>query len=474
MHDVKQKIIWLWQNSEKILIVIFFLTFTFDVRKVFLTPYSFLKGEFNEYLTLSVSWADVLIIALIFNYTIKIIYSQFLERSVQKNIQYNNNDNKSILSPLNFVYHETFFLFLFIAWAGLSVFWSLYKPVSIFRFISLVEILIFSVIAIKMLSNHKWLKVSLLATILNGILQSAIGTAQFIRNSSLGIHSLGESIIGPNIDGVAKILIYGEKHIRAYGTFPHPNIFAGFIILPLFIVVSEIATRFRNVPRETLLDYIPSRLLYLSFTILSIGFILSFSRSSFLAAFAGFLIYFTFIIKARPWKGILKTVNYISYRNILLFFALLIIIIYWLVTNSSLLSTQSIRERSLYINVSRETIINHPVAGVGLGQFVFNEYIMHPQLESWQYQPVHNLYLLLLSELGFVGLLLFIFAIVNLFRYIWKEISNGRLTKLLYYVIMFSFLVVSVFDHYLWDIKLGTIILVLPSILLVPMMSKSN
>ncbi|MFA6285001.1 MAG: hypothetical protein WC643_00515, partial [Parcubacteria group bacterium] len=66
------------------------------------------------------------------------------------------------------------------------------------------------------------------------------------------------------------------------------------------------------------------------------------------------------------------------------------------------------------------------------------------------------------SELGIVGM---IFLALLAFFFFLK--SRGaqkdlRLTYLLFYCIVFSFLSVSFFDHYFLDIKLGTIIFILP------------
>ena len=62
----------------------------------------------------------------------------------------------------------------------------------------------------------------------------------------MGFWFLGESILGPEIPGVAKIVVAGGKILRAYGTFPHPNILAAFLLLGLF---SSYYFLFRN--RET-------------------------------------------------------------------------------------------------------------------------------------------------------------------------------------------------------------------------------
>src|SRR5665648_527637 len=125
MQNVKHKISWLWRNAEKVLIVAFFLTFTLNIRKVFLTPYSFLNGGFNEYMTMSFSWADLLMLATILIYTTKSILRQVI------NPYYASPGHEK---SFNNVSRETFYLFIFLAWVGLSIFWSQYRPVVTYRF----------------------------------------------------------------------------------------------------------------------------------------------------------------------------------------------------------------------------------------------------------------------------------------------------------------------------------------------------
>ena len=94
----------------------------------------------------------------------------------------------------------------------------------------------------------------------------------------------------------------------------------------------------------------------------------------------------------------------------------------------------------------------------------------HPNFENWQYQPVHNVYLLIFSELGTVGLILFLLFLSSIFfrnsTSISKIKNNYVLTIYCFCCIVFSFLVISFFDHYFWDMKLGTLIFVLPLIIL--------
>jgi|GEM_PF-896749 len=502
MKNVKQKNAWLWQNAEKVLIVAFFLTFTLNIRKVFLTPYSFFNGGFNEYMTMNFSWADLLMLTTIFIYTIKSLVSQFRQEKTTNSLLGNVIRNKSSVIRNYYsknVSRETFYLLVFLGWIGLSIFWSQYRPISIYRFLTFVEIALFSFIAAKSLDNTKWLKLAFFAIIANGLFQSLLVIAQFVHNGSLGIRLLGESIIGPNIDGVAKILISGEKHIRAYGTLPHPNILAGFLLIPLFIIISEFVqrklaltssrpspyqgeggdnspllykerarVRSENVPHETFLRFIPRWVLFAILLITGSGFLLTFSRSAFLGLFVGLAIYFIGVAYMQPLHRIFKN----NFKLLASSIIVLIFTIILLLTNTSFFSNQSLQERTLYQNVSYETFLKHSLAGVGVGQFVMNEYQNHPNLESWQYQPVHNIYLLVFSELGIVGLTFFLLWIFLIMEW---GISKNRntdllrsllLTRLYICCIISSFLFIAFFDHYFWDIKLGTIVFALPIIIL--------
>jgi hypothetical protein len=509
MENVKQKIAWFWENTEKILVVVFFLTFSFNIRKVFLTPYSFLNGGFNEYTTMSFSWADLLMIATIFIYTIKFFFGQYISQAQDLSLRRNKRINTSNAFYFPRVSRETFYLLVFLGWTGLSIFWSQYQPIAVYRVFTLVEILLFAILAAKSLNEPKWLKTAFFAIVINGLFQSLLGIAQFVRNSSLGLHFLGESTIGPNIDGVAKIVINSEKHVRAYGTFPHPNILAGFLLVPLFIIIGTLLLRKlspagkkragddsnllntlnktshpayssideeeqENVSYETFLGHIPGWLLLAALLITGLGFLLTLSRSSFLGFFVGLLIYFAGTAYTRTQKGSQMGIDSFSFIKIITFIIIASTILFALFSCSSFFSTQSLQERNLYQNVSYETISNHPFAGVGIGQFVMSEYQKHPQLESWQYQPVHNAYFLVFSELGIVGI---IFLALLAFSFYLKSRGAQKdigLTYLLYYCIVSSFLSISFFDHYFWDIKLGTIIFTLPFIFIFALATNSK
>ena len=73
-------------------------------------------------------------------------------------------------------------------------------------------------------------------------------------------------------------------------------------------------------------------------------------------------------------------------------------------------------ERGLYLSISERIIADNPIIGVGTGQFIMTTERLFSNLEIWQYQPVHNVFLLIWSEWGIVGLVLFILFLWKLFH----------------------------------------------------------
>lgn len=503
-NSFTQNLTWFWQNAERILIVIFLATFTFNIRKVFLTPYSYLNGEFNEYLTLSFSWADLLMLAVILIYTTKLLYSQLKGREAKGLTPHNNNIEKSsntgllrslhnvsrlprntigylcqllkgAFSSLIVVWGETFWLALFLAWTFLSIFWSTYKPIAFYKIAGLFLVVIFALILIAKLKEKKWLKMAVFALILNGVFQSTLGITQFINNGSVGLRLIGESIVSQNLPGVAKIILAGGKHIRAYGTLPHQNILAGFLILPTFLIVSELVQRTalrtgggKDVARETILEGAPTGFLLAALCFIAAGFVLALSRSAFLGLGIGFLLLFglNFNLLGRTLRF-----SHLKERLLLLLVMLVMIsflVAFFLPAGKILFSSKSLSERNLYLDVSREIISEHPISGVGIGQFILSEYKNYSNLEGWHYQPVHNVYLLITSELGTVGLILLLLFILTILHNCCintkrKNRNTGllRMTDNLFCVIILAFIVISLFDHYFWDIKTGMIIFAL-------------
>ena len=322
--------------------------------------------------------------------------------------------------------------------------------------------------------------------IIAGIIQSIIGISQFLLQQSIGLFWLKESIISTVIPGVAKVILSGHVLIRAYGLFPHPNIFGGYLVFSIIITlfvkkVINVTEKKEHESGHSLavnsnyqLFHVEQLLLNRTFTniiltIQGIALLLTFSKSAILALTIGLF----YIFSKQNFN--MFHVEHIR-RKILLACAILILSFLLVKPDIYSLFIKSLQERSFYLNVSRGTILSHPIIGIGAGQFVF-QLLKIPHIQDWQFQPVHNVFLLIANEYGIfiaVGFALFLFKLFTTencstpastrgndrssTRGGW---NNSEKSILLLYAkgILLSLIFIMMFDHYFWDIQQGQIML---------------
>jgi len=254
----------IWQNLHLYFFYLFLFSIPFQTRKVFLTEYSFYSGEFTEWTTFFIYASDIfLILALVFwaiailrskNYQFKnIVFSPFVipaKAGIQNLIQKHSFKNV-ILAVLQdpfkqfsqIIKKSWLFLFIFLIWLVLNLAINKeYFTTSAFQIVKFIELSLLMIFVYFNLQNSKVLIKSLFILAFSGFLQSLIAIYQFITQHSVFTSPIlakitGESIIGPQILGVAKILIDNDKIIRAYGTFPHPNVLGGFLVFTILITI---------------------------------------------------------------------------------------------------------------------------------------------------------------------------------------------------------------------------------------------
>ena len=271
-----------------------------------------------------------------------------------------------------------------------------------------------------------------------GTTQALIGLGQFFLQQDLGLQFLGESILSPLNRDVARTFIEGGRLLRAYGTFPHPNILAAFLVLSLlslyyfFIVTGRFNfLKLRNTWEVELIC-----LIFINW----LGLLLTFSR-------AGWLI------------GVLSTVFFLSWRcfnnfaiaellklifvSFLIIF-ILILIFHWAVfPRAEFYDYFSIQNRLSDYQYAWQKIKDKPFFGHGL-TLAMGE------------RPIHNLYFTIAVEVGLVGLSLFlIFIFYALILNLKFVIQNFSLEKSTLLVMFIALLALGLFDHFLWTLRPG-------------------
>jgi len=414
----------------------FLLTFTLSIRKVlFLYP---INGQFNEYTSIYLYLSDVFLILTILIWGYRILY----------NNKYHLSTNP--LSSLSLKMFHVEHLFrnkllyipvLLIIWSGISIIWAENKNLALFRSIKLAEFYLLYLYIVYNVPRGTLFKRLAQIIISLGVIQSLVAIWQFVIQQSIGLLWLRESIIGIDIAGVAKLIVDGHKIVRAYGLFPHPNILGGFLLISIILSFiyytchsEQSGARSKNLIRS--LDK-------LEMTVISIqilALILTFSKSAWIGlilacayiAYANVprgtkvLARLRTMFHARPVTSNCSTWNNLRFfgvehfrRKIILALGILLVLAFIARPDTNSLLFKSLNERLFYLNVSYGTISANPIVGTGSGQFVseMDKYVPYGTIiESWQYQPVHNVFLLIWSELGIVGLILFVLWLWKLFR----------------------------------------------------------
>jgi len=364
-------------------------------------------------------------------------------------------------------------LLAMLVFAGVSLIVASSLALGLVAFVRLLLCIGAAVGARQLLKDASVLNLTLVIIALLSLFQAAVAIMQFTGQGPLGLRVLGESPISVADPGTAKIMVEGVKLIRAYGTMPDPNILAGFLLIGL----CALAYLFIKTDKGLYLDafdqtksisvnfqkYVMNRLLYgrivasAAMFIIAMGLVFTFSRSGWACATLALVI--MFISSARS-----------AGRGAARFLALLLIIagaLYFFfspfITARAGLSAgePSVSYRVAYTKIGVESVIAHPILGVGIGGQVGasvaeGRYAAHGMTKAWESQPVHNLYLLIASEIGIFGALAFCIFLVIVMR---RLVPDRSLEAGLALSLLVGLLTFGLFDHFLWDIQAGRLML---------------
>jgi hypothetical protein len=360
------------------------------------------------------------------------------------------------------------------------------------------------------------------AFVASGVFQSALAILQFSKQSSLGLEILHESTLAVGMRGVAEISSSGLEFIRAYGTFPSPNILAGFLGICLFFAFylflrcwgsrnyflahsrspsgdlrgsdcfappsAETMPKQSSNPPESNSDFphiamlarlrvfcytitpTPSSLYCFAIFLLSFALLLAFSR--------GVIIFFVFTtILFFAGIFLLEKLKYYRKRAIKLACLvvaswLLVIVVAWPEVSSRFLessaSEPAIQERLFFNKVGVDTVsqnYSQLLFGVGIGNFVHHYMQSLPGLAPHLYQPVHNIFILIASEIGIFGLIAFIVFLASLFKKALQQFftvhyphdRENNITIFALSLVPCFLLFIALYDHYFWTLQQGAL-----------------
>src|SRR3989344_4782453 len=410
----------------KLFFLFFLISVFFPIRYVFPTASSYATGLFSDFTSISLYSSDIfLFIAFIFT-----LWS-----------------NKFGFLKQFFAFR--FSLFAFIIWLILATFifnWPI-SGLNIWFFVKFIELTVVSYGTVQLVISKEKIanrNLFLLLFVCLGTLQSVIGLMQFINQSPIGLNLVGEQTIGPGLWGVAKIVSSGTAYIRAYGTFPHPNLLSAFLLTTILI----------NIYLLTSTTWKKSTKIWLNLALFIniFGLVVTFSRGAFLALGVGLLIYFGFLIVKQGIRS-----NGWMIIKLLLAFGLAFLIFKPFLLTRATVSDQGIVEREIYNQTALNMIKDKPFSGIGIGESLLHMEQYSPvPLNPYQIQPIHNYFLLSAAELGIIGALILIWIFLSHLKALWLRIKDKRLEieiHLLYFVILIAFLVLMNFDHYFYTLQ---------------------
>jgi len=315
------------------------------------------------------------------------------------------------------------------------------------------------------LLQEKKIKFDWLVGILGGValVEAVLGISQFIKQGSVGLFLLGEPLLGSEIQGVAKVVVDGAKIVRVYGTFPHPNVLAAFLLVGLCALYYFWLRRpsvwkfFGNF--KTLASDIGFGT---GIFIVSLGLLLTFSRTAWVIAvgITAVLLIYTLCNRQYYVQGI---------RFGILMFAVVLVLGFnfrpYLGSRLQLQADEpAVSLRAEYNRLAVDTIKSRPL-GIGIGNqvpyAVMNgayEKVGLPQ--PWQWQPVHNIYLLIAVETGVIGALLFLVFVARLLMEKWRK-KQDQLLNLQCAIACSMFAALLLFgltDHFLWTLQPGRLL----------------
>ncbi len=354
---------------------------------------------------------------------------------------------------------RAWWLLSFLAAALVSVFFSLSFGLAVYAFFHLALFALFALIIARMMSDGFLnLKNTFLVLGCSAVAEAVVGLLQFRDQASVGLRILGESVLGPMTEGVARASTAFGDFLRIYGTMPHANILAGFLVFG-FVALLFVFSRTGDEKRDALkrLGIVAALFLILS------AILLTFSRSG--------LAVFVFAVGTTIVYGLSEA--FLRRRSLFLIGVLLLFVVFsafgfkGLATarDSVSLTEPSVTYRVDYGLIAFDLIRSHPIFGVGVGNEVLagltaGLYQGQGMHSSWQWQPAHNLYLLIASETGLVGLALFVGFLWSVFwpaaKEFWKERKSEQGLDLFFPLVLgVSWLAFGMVDHFFWDLESG-------------------
>jgi hypothetical protein len=282
----------------------------------------------------------------------------------------------------------------------------------------------------------------LMALILTMLIQGIIGSLQVYFQASIGLDWLGEFTLSPNQIGVSVLEADGIRWLRPYGLTPHPNIFAGIVVLGLFA-----AAAFVIQGKYRLFSTI-------SFLLGFFFLLLSFSRGAWIGFAVAAIAILPFLLReANLWRRILPLIGLSLIIGLVFVWAYRPFLLSRTGFSEENTEQRSISDRLVFMEIAWDAIETYPLQGVGTGNFPWyaSNYIFFRTNYDLKGTNVHNIYLTVWAELGLIGLAFFLGMLAT---GVMAALQNRSIDRLMLLAGLLSWVVIGLVDHYMWTLIL--------------------
>jgi len=261
-----------------------------------------------------------------------------------------------------------------------------------------------------------------------------IGIAQTLIGRSTGLFwLLGERSFNISTPGIALGSLLGNTFLRPYSVFSHPNSLAGYYLVTLIILL--------GVPRKTLLNKI-------SLVIGSIVVLLAFSKAVWITAI--FVLGIMLLVRQK----VLKQLSLSLFPFVFSIISIPLTIIGDTYQIPKLLFRDSIVERMILFKSTGSLLASNFLFGTGLGNHIVSLSKLTPIVKNiWLLQPVHNIFLLIFTEVGIIGLIVFLVIMA-------KTLERCKNNQNFQFALI-AILTTGFFDHYWLTLQQNILLLVI-------------
>ena len=268
-----------------------------------------------------------------------------------------------------------------------------------------------------------------LAFVASALVQAGIAIFEIAFQRVYPNALLGIAAHYPEAAGTSVVEAAGMRLLRAYGTFPHPNILGGFLVIAI-LCARSLFHRVSWIGRAV-------------YFVLGIGLFLTFSRLAWLSAIIGI---------AAQWIYARRDRLFIRQAPFALIALAVGAALFWPFVAARTAASGRLETKSVVARVSsyRDALAlfsKHPFTGVGAGAFTA---AIHEQVDpgrgGYDLEPAHSAPLDIAAEVGVFGALLYLWFLYVSTRLAWK---SGRIG------LAVGLLCLASLDHWSWTTYAG-------------------